>query len=193
MRFPSPIKVALYARVSTIGEGQNPETQLMRLRHIAEARGWTIHKEYVDHASGKDQNRPAFQQLMGDAKAHAFDIILVTRLDRMMRSVKNLLNVIEQLDHYSISFECTEQPLSTNGAAGRLFLNITAAFAEFERELIVERSAEGTERAKAEGKLCHRPKGAKDTKKRRSRKGALKRTPSLLSNPAQNQQEVNSQ
>ena len=80
------MKVALYARVSTNDQGQNPETQLYRLRQIAQARGWEIYKEYIDFASGKNPNRPAFQKLMLDAKAGCFGILFVTRVDRFMPS-----------------------------------------------------------------------------------------------------------
>jgi site-specific DNA recombinase len=177
------LKVALYARVSTTDQGQNPETQLYRLRAIAEARGYEVHKEYVDFASGKNPNRPAFQNMMNDARTGCFNLILVTRLDRMMRSTKNLFNVLEQLEEWKIGFQCTEQDISTTGAMGRLMLTFLSGLAEFERELTLERSREGTARALAEGKVCHRPKGSKD-KKKRKKKGSAKVPPSLFSEPA---------
>jgi DNA invertase Pin-like site-specific DNA recombinase len=184
------MRVALYARVSTVDQGQNPETQLYRLREIARARGWEIYKEYVDFASGKNPDRPQFKVLMEDAKQHRFDMIFVTRIDRVMRSTKNLFNVLEELEHYHVGFECSEQEISTKGAIGKLTLTILSGIAEFERDLILERSKEGTARAKAEGKLCHRPKGSKDSKKRKSRKGASKTPPSLLSDPGTEREEV---
>jgi len=177
------MRVALYARVSTIDQGQNPETQLFRLREVAKARGWDIFDEYIDFASGKDPNRPQLKRLMADAKQHRFDMVFITRIDRMMRSTKNLFNVLDDLDHYHVGFECSEQEISTKGAMGKFIMNLLSGLAEFERDLTLERSKEGTVRALSEGKLCHRPKGSKDTKKRKSRKGVLKNTPSLLSSP----------
>ena len=78
------MRVALYARVSTIDQGQNPETQLFRLREVAKARGWDIFDEYIDFASGKDPNRPQLKRLMADAKQHRFDMVFITRIDRIM-------------------------------------------------------------------------------------------------------------
>lgn len=184
------MRVALYARVSTTDQGQNPETQLYRLRELAKVRGWEIYREYVDFASGKNPDRPQFKVLMEDAKQHRFDLIFVTRIDRMMRSTQNLFNVLAELEHYNVGFECSEQDISTKGAMGKLVLTLLSGIAEFERDLTLERSKEGTARAKAEGKLCHRPKGSKDTKKRKSRKGTSKTPPSLLSNPGPGREEV---
>ncbi|MFA5313064.1 MAG: recombinase family protein, partial [Methanomassiliicoccales archaeon] len=95
------MRVALYARVSTTDQGQNPETQLYRLRELAKVRGWDIYKEYVDFASGKNPDRPQFKVLMEDVKQHRFDLIFVTRIDRMMRSTQNLFNVLAELEHYN--------------------------------------------------------------------------------------------
>jgi predicted site-specific integrase-resolvase len=111
------MRVALYARVSTIDQGQNPETQLFRLREVAKARGWEIFDEYIDFASGKDPNRPQLKRLMADAKQHRFDMVFITRIDRMMRSTKNLFNVLDDLDHYHVGFECSEQEISTKGSS----------------------------------------------------------------------------
>jgi DNA invertase Pin-like site-specific DNA recombinase len=156
------MKVALYARVSTNDQGQNPETQLFRLRAIAQARGHDIFAEYVDQKSGKDSNRPALEQLMRDARQHKFDLVMVTRLDRMMRSTKNLFTILDELKDFNVGFQCTEQEIQTTGAMGKLILTMLSAIAEFERELGAERREEGTARALAEGKLCHRPRLPED-------------------------------
>ena len=163
------MKAALYARVSTDDQGQNPENQLRRLREIAKARGWEVHDEYIDFRSGKDANRPEFQRLLADAKGHKFDIIMITKLDRMMRSTSNLLNVLKHLEKWKVALECLDQPIDTRSAAGQFMVTMLGAVAEFERELGRDRIKDGMARAKAEGKLCHRPKGSTDKKKRRKR------------------------
>lgn len=161
------MKVALYARVSTDDKQQNPETQTRILKMFAEARGYEIVREYIDFRSGKDANRPEFQNLMIDAKHHMFDIILVTKLDRIMRSTKNLLNVLDDLERWKVGFECVQQPIETTSAMGRLMITVIGAMAEFERELISERVKDGMARAKAEGKKCGHPMGVKNKNKRR--------------------------
>jgi hypothetical protein len=133
------MKVALYARVSTTDQGQNPETQLYRLRQIAQARGYEIFKEYTDDAQGKNPDRPAFKALMLDARAHEFDLILVTRLDRMMRSTKNLFNVLEELEGYKVEFQCTEQDIGTTGAMGRFMLTLLSGLAKRRPHAVQER------------------------------------------------------
>lgn len=152
------MKVALYARVSTDDKGQDPESQLFKLRRMAEARGYEIVGQYVDHKSGKDANRPEFQRLLKDARAHQFDIIMITKLDRMMRSVKNLLSVLEDLERWKIALECVDQPIETGSAMGKMMLTILGAVAEFERELIRERVKDGIARSRKEGTAHGRPR-----------------------------------
>lgn len=163
------MKVALYARVSTDDQGQNPETQLFRLRNTARARGYEIYDEYIDFKSGKDANRPEFQRLLVDCKGHKVDLIMITKLDRMMRSTSNLLNVIKHLNKWKVGLECLDQAIDTRSAAGAFFVTMLGAIAEFERELTRDRVIDGMNRARAEGKLCHRPKGSTDKKKRKKR------------------------
>jgi DNA invertase Pin-like site-specific DNA recombinase len=152
------MKVALYARVSTDDQGQNPESQLFKLRKMSEARGYEVVGMYIDHKSGKDDNRPDFQRMLNDARAHKFDVILVTKLDRVMRSVKNLLKVLEDLERWKVSLECVDQPIETGSAMGKMMITILGAVAEFERELIRERVTDGIARAKSEGKQLGRPR-----------------------------------
>jgi len=152
------MKVALYARVSTSDESQDPETQLRRLRERAAFAGWEVIGEYVDHKSGKDARRPELQRLLKDCRERKIDLILIIRLDRMMRSVKNLLSVLEDLERWNVALECVDQPIETHSAMGRMMITILGAVAEFERELISERVKDGMARAKAEGKHVGRPR-----------------------------------
>jgi len=152
------MKVALYARVSTSDESQDPETQLRRLRERAKLAGWEVVGEYIDHKSGKDAHRPELQRLLKDCRERKINLILIIRLDRMMRSVKNLLSVLEDLERWNVALECVDQPIETRSAMGRMMITILGAVAEFERELISERVKDGMARAKAEGKHVGRPR-----------------------------------
>lgn len=160
------MKVALYARVSTMDKGQDPETQLLKLRTIAEARGYEIVASYHDMASGAKMDRPALQSMLNAAMHHGFDLIMITKLDRMMRSTTNMLTILGKLESWKVGLQCTDQDIDTKTPEGRMITIMLSAVAEFERELIVSRVKDGVARAKAEGKHCGRPKGSKDTKKR---------------------------
>ena len=157
------LRVALYARVSTVNpkkeKPQNPETQLLRLRRYAAQQGYEVFKEYSDRASGADSSRPALDCMIADARLGRFGLILVCKIDRVARSVINLCSLLEELECYGVKFSCTDQPeVSTKGPMGRLLLHILAAVAEFERELIRDRTLAGLERARAEGKTFGRPR-----------------------------------
>jgi len=182
------MKVVLYARVSTTDKEQDPETQLLKLRAFAAARGYQVIGECGDHASGADPNRPGLAALMADARRHAFDAIIVVRLDRIMRSTRNLLNMLEELQAWGVDLICVDQPIETNTAIGKLLLTLLGAVAEFERELVRERVRDGMARAKAQGKHVGRSFGARDKKQRKTRsdKGGGKRHPSLISQPVEN-------
>jgi DNA invertase Pin-like site-specific DNA recombinase len=165
-----PLKVALYARVSTVNKKkekpQDPETQLFRLRRYAAEQGYEIFKEYSDRASGADPSRPALDLMIADAKDRRFSLILVCKIDRIARSVINLCSLLEELELYGVKFSCVDQPeVSTKGPMGRLLLHILAAVAEFERELIRDRTMAGLERARAEGKTFGRPRVEVDATK----------------------------
>ena len=148
------MKVALYARVSTDDKEQNPETQLYALRNFCRDAGWEIHQEYVDRARAKDyKHREAWQQLQKDARQHKFKAVLVFRLDRAFRSVKECVNLVEDWYDRGIKFKSVaEDVIDTTTAQGRFILQIMAAIAELESSIIGDRVAAGMARAKAEGK-----------------------------------------
>ena len=149
------VKVALYARVSSreSSERQDPENQLRLLRRRAEWDDVEIFKEYVDYASGADPNRPELAQLHRDMRAMRFRKVYVVRLDRITRSLRNLLNLIEAFDERGVGLVCTEQDIRTDTSTGKLMINFLGAIAEFERDLISERTKEGLARAAAEGRF----------------------------------------
>jgi len=148
------LKVALYARVSTDDKEQNPETQLYALRNFCRDAGWEVYQEYVDRARAKDyKHREAWQQLQKDARQHKFKAVLVFRLDRAFRSVKECVNLVEDWYDRGIRFKSVaEDVIDTTTAQGRFILQIMAAIAELESSIIGDRVAAGMARAKAEGK-----------------------------------------
>ena len=141
--------------------------QLDRLVAYCTARGWEEAEVYIDQASGADTRRPALMQMLQDAHRRHFDAILVVRLDRLMRSTLHLLAIVEQLDHDGVALVCLDQPIDTSTGMGRLLLTVLGAVAEFERDLIRERTMDGLARARAKGKRLGRPpkRGSKSHKK----------------------------
>jgi len=152
------MKVALYARVSKSDESQNPENQLIRLRSYAQERGWEVFGEYVDKASGADDHRPELDRMMADARARRFSLVLCVKVDRLARSVSNLYALLSEFDARGVKFECIDQSITTNTPTGKLLLSILGGVAEFERELIRDRTKAGLARAKAQGKRLGRPR-----------------------------------
>jgi len=150
--------VALYARVSTTQ--QDPEVQLRELRTLATARGWTITREYVDAGiSGASTSRPELSRLLADAHKGCFAGVLVWRLDRLGRSLRHLVTVVEDLLARGIEvISATEPHMDSSTPTGRLLRNIFASVAEYEREMIRKRVTAGLRKAKASGKYIGRPK-----------------------------------
>lgn len=171
-------KVAIYARVST-QDKQDPEVQLVKLREFAAARGWEIYQEYIDRASGADPNRPALDNMLKDARNRRFHAVLIVRLDRITRSIINLLNTLQMLDKWSVSLVCVDQPIETNSPTGRLMIHILAALAEFERELIRERVKDGMEKARRNGKHIGRPARKNKNRILQEIKAILKECPDI--------------
>jgi DNA invertase Pin-like site-specific DNA recombinase len=103
---------------------------------------------------------------MKAARRGAFDTVLVLRLDRAFRSVRDTADTMDTLQHYHVGFISITQNFDTTSSMGKLMLNLLAAFAEFERDILRERTREGMARAAAQGKHLGRPKGSTDKKKR---------------------------
>jgi putative DNA-invertase from lambdoid prophage Rac len=152
------VKVAIYARVSTSDKDQDPETQLIHLRDYCIAQGWDVYREYVDKASATDiAHRTAWRELMDDAAKHRFKVVLVFKLDRAFRSVKHMHDTLYTWEMLGIAFKSQREQFDTGTPIGRLMLNMLAALAEFELELIRERVKAGMERARRQGKRIGRP------------------------------------
>jgi DNA invertase Pin-like site-specific DNA recombinase len=147
-------RAAIYTRVSTAD--QHPETQLYDLREMAKQRGYEIVHEYTDTISGAKSKRPGLDQLMGDARRHRFDVVLVVAFDRMARSVRHFLEVLDDLNNLEIEFISLRENIDTSGPLGRAMVVIVGAIAELERNLIVERVRAGMRRARLEGRQIGR-------------------------------------
>ena len=141
---------ALYMRVSTLD--QHPETQLYDLRQMAQQRGYQIVEEYTDRICGAKAKRPGLDALMRDARRGQFDVILVWASDRIARSVKHFLEVLDELNRLNIEFISFREQIDTGGPLGRAVVVIIGAIAELERNLIIERVRAGMRRAKLEGR-----------------------------------------
>jgi DNA invertase Pin-like site-specific DNA recombinase len=143
-------RAALYMRVSTLD--QHPETQLLDLRQMAAQRGLDIVHEYTDRISGAKAKRPGLDAMMSDARRGQFDIVLVWASDRIARSVKHFLDVLDELNRLKIEYVSFRENIDTGGPLGRAIIIIVGAVAELERNLIIERVRAGMRRARLEGR-----------------------------------------
>jgi len=157
------MKVALYARVSTLDKGQNPETQLMPLREYCQRMGWQ-YEEFVDYASGVDGKREQFNEMLARIKRREFDLLMVWKLDRLARSLSQLISVVYgELHPRNIQFISMTEGIDTTTPSGMLIFHILGAIAQFEHDLIAERVRAGMARAKAQGKRIGRKQVKVDT------------------------------
>jgi DNA invertase Pin-like site-specific DNA recombinase len=144
----------LYMRVSTVD--QHPETQMHDLRGLAAQRGFEIVAEYTDRISGTKAKRPGLDKLLADARRGKVDVVMVWAFDRLARSVRHFLEVLDELNQLNVEFVSFRENVDTGGALGRALVVIIGAIAELERSLIVERVRAGMRRAKLEGRQIGR-------------------------------------
>jgi len=173
-------KTAIYVRVST--DKQTVENQVRELRQIAERRGWEVVEEYHDAgisgAKGRD-GRPGLDRMLNDARRRKFDVVMAWAIDRLGRSLVDLLGTIQVFEACGVDLYLDEQSIDTTTPAGRLMFQITGAFAEFERSMIRQRVIAGLKRAAQKGNYPGRPKISEALEKRiqtqlRAGKGILK-------------------
>jgi DNA invertase Pin-like site-specific DNA recombinase len=143
-------RAALYLRVSTVD--QHPETQLHDLRQMAAQRGYEVVAEFTDRISGTKAKRPGLDAMMSDARRGRFDVVLVWACDRIARSTRHFLAVLDDLNRLNIEFISFREQIDTGGPLGRAIVIIIGAIAELERSLIVERVRAGMRRARLEGR-----------------------------------------
>jgi DNA invertase Pin-like site-specific DNA recombinase len=150
-------RVAIYGRVST--SGQSTDIQLTECREYASRCGYEIVAEYTDTISGttgKDE-REALGRLLEDAFARKFSVVVVYSIDRICRSLKHCLDILDTLRERQVDFVSLKQQIDTSSPTGQLIFNIFACLASYERTQILERTALGRERAKARGVKFGRP------------------------------------
>lgn len=152
-------RVAIYARCSTSNSDQNPEVQLTELRSYCAARGWTVVEELSDCGySGASEKRPGLKNLQQLAKSRRVDAVVVTKLDRLFRSTKHLVVTLSDWSDLGVEFVSIKDQIDLTTASGRLMMQVVSAFAEFERDLISERTKAGLHYARANGSRLGRPR-----------------------------------
>jgi DNA invertase Pin-like site-specific DNA recombinase len=142
-------RAAIYARVST--PDQCVENQLYQLRELAARRGYEIVREYTDIGSGSKSRRAGLDALLADAHRRQFSIVLVAAFDRLARSVKHFLTVVDELNDLGIEFVSARENIDTTGSMGRMFITLISSIAELERSIIIERIKAGMRRRRLEG------------------------------------------
>ena len=145
------MKVSLYARVSTDDKGQDPETQIDIIRDIAQKRGYEIEGIYIDYASGKDGNRPQWKLVIQKVINGETDGIMALRLDRIMRSVKNLCDTIDILNKHEAKLIFSDMEFDPKNPNSALTVNILSSIAEWERQIISQRTKEGIKHRQSKG------------------------------------------
>jgi len=151
-------RVAIYARVSTANNGQDPTMQTRELKEYVERRGWQLAGEYVDVGiSGSKEKRPELDRLMADAHRRRFSAVAVWKFDRMARSVSHLLRVLETFGSLGVDFVSLSEAIDTGTPAGKMVFTVLGAVAELERSLIIERVRAGMRNARAKGRRIGRP------------------------------------
>lgn len=158
------LRAAIYVRVSTTD--QHPEVQLNPLRDYSQARGFEVVAEHVDHGvSGAKASRPQLDKMMAAARRRDLDVIVIAKLDRLARSVQHLVSVASELESLGVDLVVRDQAIDTSTPTGKLTFHVLAALAEFEGDLIRERTRAGLDLARKRGKRFGRPL-ATDAKQR---------------------------
>jgi len=156
-------KIAIYARVST--EKQTSENQLIELRSLCERLGYQVYQEYVDNgiSGAKGRNdRPALDAMLKAATQRKFDMVMCWSIDRLGRSLQNLVEILNELQALGIDLYFQQQGMDTSTPSGRMIFSVFGAIGEFERNLIRERVLAGQQRAKANGVKLGRPSKMND-------------------------------
>ena len=146
-------RVAIYSRCSTVNKDQKIEVQVNQLDNYCKSRGWTVSHRICDIGfSGGTDKRPGLKELLELARKRKIDIIIVTKLDRFFRSLNHMVSVLQELTDIGVEFISLGDQIDLSTAAGKLMVHIISAFAEFEKNLIRDRTLAGLEYARKSGK-----------------------------------------
>jgi DNA invertase Pin-like site-specific DNA recombinase len=149
-------RVARYLRVSRSDQREN--LQADETEQLIARREWTLVETYVDHGvSGSRERRPGLDKLMADARRRRFDVLVVWRSDRLFRSLRHMVNTLAELDAIGVDFVSASEVFDTTTPQGKLLLHLVAAFSEFERQTLIERTRAGMAAAKRRGVRLGRP------------------------------------
>ena len=153
---------SIYARCSTTE--QFPENQIRVLRELAERNGDTIVSEFIDKGiSGVKRDRDALNQMLSAARSRKFTKLYVVSIDRLSRSVKDLIETVETLNELGVTIVFQRENIDTTSAMGQFFLTVLGSLAQFEREIMRERIKQGIDRAKSQGRKMGRPTKMNDS------------------------------
>src|ERR1017187_7079111 len=162
---PGRTRAAIYARVSTNNNGQDPTMQTRELEEYCQRRGWEVAGCYVDNGiSGSKESRPELDRLIADAHRRRFDAVAVWKFDRFARSVSHLLRALETFKALGIDFVSLSEQVDTSTPTGKMVFTVLGAVAELERSLIAERVRAGIRNARAKGKTLGRPRKIADAR-----------------------------
>lgn len=142
-------RVAIYMRVSTIE--QNTDMQSDDCLAFVKSKGWMNPIVLEDRISGTKSSRPKLNELMGLVRSKQIDVIVIWKLDRFFRSLRHLLNTVDELENLDVSLVAVKDQIDLTTPAGRLMLNMLGSFAQFERDLTAERTRLALAAAKARG------------------------------------------
>ena len=153
------MNVAIYCRVSR--EEQSLEQQIKPLTELCIQNSWE-YKVFSEKVSGAKTSRTELDLMMSEIRSRKFQAVLVYKLDRLGRSLKHLIQLIEEFNNKNIQFICLSPSVDTKTAQGRFFIQIIGAVAELEREMIIERTKDRLKYLKEKGVKLGRPKGSND-------------------------------
>jgi len=159
------MKVAIYTRVST--NDQTNDNQLIELRKFCQNNNYEIVKEYSDTISGTKSSRPELDKMLKAMREKKFEAVVIWKIDRLGRSMSHGVQILEEMKNKGVRLIVSSQNFDSETPIGKMVLTFLFAFAEMEREMIIERINLGLSRARAEGIILGRPRGSRDGKRRK--------------------------